>query len=180
MARNSLYKESVERISCPNIRIDHVAAKKPLVTVDSSASIRNFNGQPIIQLSVRKPREWSWKLTTSASSPSIVIPLIRLIDEKGGLLIETGSRTGVSFKETKSDSRARYSPSDIKSNTSKWKPETKEQSRKPGLKKRKTFSFDMILCENDLDKSLQKSSKDKKFSKKVGRSKRNKLRGMYY
>ena len=180
MARNPLYKGSNERICCPNIRIDNVAAKKPLVTVDSSASIRNFNGQPIIQLSVHKPSEWSWKLTTSASSPSIVIPLIRLIDERGCLLIETGSRTGVSFKETKSDSRARYSPSDIKSIKSKYIPETKEHSRKPPSKKRRTFSFDMILCENDLDKSLQKISKDNIFLNKVEKSKRNKLRGMYY
>lgn len=42
----------------------------------------------IIRLQLRKPKSWNWELSTSKSSPHIVLPIIQLLDYKGQLLVE--------------------------------------------------------------------------------------------
>lgn len=42
----------------------------------------------IIRLQLRKPKSWNWELSTSKSSPHIVLPVIQLFDYKGQLLVE--------------------------------------------------------------------------------------------
>lgn len=42
----------------------------------------------IIRLQLRKPKSWNWQLSTSKSSPNIVLPIIQLFDYKGQLLVE--------------------------------------------------------------------------------------------
>lgn len=50
----------------------------------------NKSSSSVIRLSLRKPREWNWSLTTSSSSPAILLPTIQLWDEEeGNLLVDT-------------------------------------------------------------------------------------------
>ncbi|XP_056643329.1 uncharacterized protein LOC130449497 isoform X2 [Diorhabda sublineata] len=42
----------------------------------------------IIKLQLRKPKHWNWELSTSKSSPNITMPIIKLYDYKGNLLVE--------------------------------------------------------------------------------------------
>lgn len=42
----------------------------------------------VIRLQLRKPKSWNWELSTSKSSPHIVLPIIQLLDYKGQLLVE--------------------------------------------------------------------------------------------
>uniref|UniRef100_A0A6P7H655 Uncharacterized protein LOC114344785 isoform X2 n=1 Tax=Diabrotica virgifera virgifera TaxID=50390 RepID=A0A6P7H655_DIAVI len=41
-----------------------------------------------IKLQLRKPKSWHWELSTSKSSPNIILPVIQLYDYKGQLLVE--------------------------------------------------------------------------------------------
>ncbi|KAL3277656.1 hypothetical protein HHI36_013002 [Cryptolaemus montrouzieri] len=50
-------------------------------------SMGNFDD--IIALKLKKPKNWKWELSTSKSSPHISLPIIKLYDYKGNLLIET-------------------------------------------------------------------------------------------
>jgi hypothetical protein len=76
--------------SCPRICIDSTKEHHQLVSVGGDSEDLG----PVLQLSLRKPRHWRWKLTASASSPAIIVPVIRLVDEHGDLLLDTGeSRT---------------------------------------------------------------------------------------
>lgn len=43
----------------------------------------------VIRLQLRKPKSWNWELSTSKSSPNIVLPIIQLFDYRGQLLVET-------------------------------------------------------------------------------------------
>jgi hypothetical protein len=79
--------------SCPRICIDSTKETGPHVTVDSgSMACGEEDRCPVIRLSVRKPRHWKCKLTTSASSPAIILPVIRLLDEHGDPLLDTGEK----------------------------------------------------------------------------------------
>jgi hypothetical protein len=76
--------------SCPVICIDSTKETRPSVTVNSeSLACVEEDRCAVIRLSLRKPRHWKWKLTTSASSPAVI-----LLDERGDLLIDTGKRSG--------------------------------------------------------------------------------------
>jgi hypothetical protein len=80
--------------SCPRICIDTTKETRQKVTVDNvSLAGGPVDLCPVIRLSLHKPRDWKWKLTTSASSPAIVFPVIRLTDEHGDLLLDTGEKT---------------------------------------------------------------------------------------
>ena len=78
--------------SCPRICIDTTKENHQLVTVDNNSLAVSPVDCPVIRLSLRKPRDWKWKLTTSASSPAIVLPVIRLMDEHGDVLVDTGEK----------------------------------------------------------------------------------------
>ncbi|XP_044756941.1 uncharacterized protein LOC123315343 isoform X2 [Coccinella septempunctata] len=43
----------------------------------------------IIALKLKKPKNWNWELTTSKSSPHILLPVIKLYDYRGNLVLET-------------------------------------------------------------------------------------------
>ncbi|PSN46130.1 hypothetical protein C0J52_12065 [Blattella germanica] len=81
--------------SCPRICISSMDENRPLVTVDNDSVVCNASESedeepcPVIRLSLCKPRHWKWKLTTSASSPAIILPAIQLLDEQGDLLLDT-------------------------------------------------------------------------------------------
>jgi hypothetical protein len=80
--------------SYPRLCIDSTKGNHQLVSVDcdSQANVEE-DLSPVIRLSLRKPQHWTWKLTTSASSPAIIVPAIRLLDEHGDLLIDTGEKS---------------------------------------------------------------------------------------
>lgn len=79
--------------SCPRICIDTTKETRQKVTVDNeSLAGGSVDRCPVIQLSLRKPRDWKLKLTTSASSPAIIFPVIRLTDEHGDVLLDTGEK----------------------------------------------------------------------------------------
>jgi hypothetical protein len=60
------------------------------VTVNSDSPASGEQDRcAVIRLSLRKPRHWKWKLTTCASSPTVI-----LLDEGGDLLLNTGKRSG--------------------------------------------------------------------------------------
>jgi hypothetical protein len=81
-------------VSCPRICIDSTKENHQLVSVDSDSQAPvEEDLSPVIRLSLRKPPHWKWKLTTSASSPAIILPVIRLLDEKGDLLLDTGEKS---------------------------------------------------------------------------------------
>lgn len=42
----------------------------------------------IIRLQLKKPKSWNWELSTSKSSPHIMLPTIKLYNSKGKLLVE--------------------------------------------------------------------------------------------
>ncbi|KAK9884484.1 hypothetical protein WA026_007326 [Henosepilachna vigintioctopunctata] len=48
---------------------------------------QDFND--VIALKLKKPKTWNWKLFTSKSSPHISLPVIKLYDYKGNLLVQT-------------------------------------------------------------------------------------------
>jgi hypothetical protein len=80
--------------SCPRICIDSTKETHQLVSVESDSQAHSEeNFSPVIRLSLRKPSHWKWKLTTSASSPAIILPVIRLLDEHGDLLFDTGEKS---------------------------------------------------------------------------------------
>lgn len=80
--------------SCPRICIDSTKETHQLVSVESDSQAHGEEDiSPVIRLSLRKPQHWKWKLTTSASSPAIILPVIRLLDENGGLLLDTGEKS---------------------------------------------------------------------------------------
>ncbi|KAJ4433504.1 hypothetical protein ANN_15809 [Periplaneta americana] len=78
--------------SCPRICIDSTRENRHVVTVANDEGSEDDDGFPVIRLRLRKPRHWKWKLTTSASSPAIFLPVIRLLDERGDLLLDTRER----------------------------------------------------------------------------------------
>lgn len=45
--------------------------------------------EDIIALKLKKPKNWNWELTTSKSSPHILLPVIKLYDYRGNLVLET-------------------------------------------------------------------------------------------
>jgi hypothetical protein len=79
--------------SYPRICIDTTKENRQKVTVDNDSLPGGpVDRCPVIRLSLRKPREWKWKLTTSASSPAIIFPVIKLTDEHGDVLLDTGEK----------------------------------------------------------------------------------------
>jgi hypothetical protein len=74
--------------SCPRICIDSTKEHHQLVSVGGDSE----DLSPVLRLSLRKPRHWRWQLTASSSSPAIIVPTIRLVDEHGGLLLDTGGK----------------------------------------------------------------------------------------
>ena len=141
--------------SCPRICIDTTKENHQHVTVDSDSQASSTTDRyPVIRLSLRKPREWNWKLTTSASSPAIIFPVIRLTDEHGDVLLDTGEKSA-SKKDIDSNGnnaeysgvlgqRRRYKPAEkmrdeqrINEVTSEWSPLGKcsEQKHKAALLK---------------------------------------------
>ena len=91
--------------SCPRICIDTTKDKHQKVTVDNdSLAGVHVDRCPVIQLSLRKPRDWKWKLTTSASSPAVIFPVIRLTDEHGDVLLDTGEKPE-SSKDSKGNAK---------------------------------------------------------------------------
>lgn len=94
--------------SCPRICIDSMKETHQLVSVESDSQVHAEDDlSPVIRLSLRKPQHWKWKLTTSASSPAIILPVIRLLDENGDLLLDTGE---------KSESKRRFNSIHVDSN----------------------------------------------------------------
>jgi len=82
-----------EAWSCPRICIDTTKETRQKVTVhNESLAGGPVDSCPVIRLSLRKPRDWKWKLTTSASSPAIIFPVIQLTDEHGEVLLDTGEK----------------------------------------------------------------------------------------
>jgi hypothetical protein len=82
-----------EAWSCPRICIDTTKENRQKVTVDNDSLAGGpVDRCPVIRLSLHKPRDWKWKLTTSASSPAIIFPVIRLTDEHGDVLLDTGEK----------------------------------------------------------------------------------------
>jgi hypothetical protein len=80
--------------SCPHVCIDSTKESHQLVSVESDSEAHGEEDpSPVIRLSLRKPPHWKWKLTTSASSPAIILPVIRLLDENGDLLLDTGEKS---------------------------------------------------------------------------------------
>ncbi|KAF6213736.1 hypothetical protein GE061_011458 [Apolygus lucorum] len=61
----------------------------------------------VLRLSLRKPKGCRWELTTSASSPAIVVPRIELVDHRGNLLCARDAGPA----EVLRDSRRRVSKS---------------------------------------------------------------------
>jgi hypothetical protein len=79
--------------SYPRICIDTTKENRQKVTVDNESLAGGpVDRCPVIRLSLRKPKDWKWKLTTSASSPAIIFPVIRLTDEHGDVLLDTGKK----------------------------------------------------------------------------------------
>jgi hypothetical protein len=107
--------------SCPRICIDTTKESHQLVTVDNDSLAGSPKDRcPIIRLSLRKPRNWQWKLTTSASSPAIVLPVIRLTDEHGDLLLDTGEKSE-SNKDVDGNGNSKEYPSGL-TQKSRYKP----------------------------------------------------------
>jgi len=99
--------------SCPRICIDTTKEKLQKVTVDNDSIAGGpMDRCPVIRLSLRKPRDWNWKLTTSASSPAIIFPVIRLTDEHGDVLLDTGGKPE-SSKVIDSNGNAKEYPSGL-------------------------------------------------------------------
>ncbi|XP_074039164.1 uncharacterized protein [Leptinotarsa decemlineata] len=69
----------------------------------------------IIRLQLRKPKSWHWELSTSKSSPHIILPVIQLYDYKGQLLVETADNEDTSRTICRSNEAARRRTSDEKS-----------------------------------------------------------------
>lgn len=70
----------------------------------------------LLRVSLRKPKGWRWELTTSASSPAIVIPKIELVDHRGRLLCSHDPQTSrVSKSKSASSISARSSRKSTKS-----------------------------------------------------------------
>ena len=93
--------------SCPRICIDSTKENRPLVTVDNVCNLSETEEDdkcPVIRLSLRKPRQWKWKLTTSASSPAIILPAIQLLNEEGDLLLDTRKRSNSKHRRKLVDS----------------------------------------------------------------------------
>jgi len=99
--------------SCPRICIDTTKETRQKVTVDNdSLAGGRVDRCPVIRLSLHKPWDWKWKLTTSASSPAIIFPVIRLTDEHGDVLLDTGEKTE-SSKDIDSNGNAKEYPSGL-------------------------------------------------------------------
>ena len=115
--------------SCPCICIDTTKENHQLVTVDSDSLAGSpMDRSPIIRLSLRKPRNWKWKLTTSASSPAIVLPVIRLTDEQGGVLLDTGEKSE-SSKDIDSNGNSKEYPIGLKQRN-RYKPSENREDEK--------------------------------------------------
>ncbi|XP_075221578.1 uncharacterized protein LOC142324584 isoform X2 [Lycorma delicatula] len=52
----------------------------------------NEKGTSFLRLSLKKPKDWKWSLTTSSSSPEVAVPDIQLVDEDGCLLVDTSKQ----------------------------------------------------------------------------------------
>ncbi|KAJ9595841.1 hypothetical protein L9F63_012964 [Diploptera punctata] len=93
--------------SCPRIFIDSTKENRHLVTVDNISNHSEeeiHDNYPVIRLSLRKPKHWRWKLTTSASSPAIILPAIQLLNEDGDLLLDTRKRSDFKNRRKRVDS----------------------------------------------------------------------------
>lgn len=103
----------VDAWPCPRICIDTTKETRQKVTVDhDSLAGGPVDSCPIIRLSLRKPRDWKWKLTTSASSPAIIFPVIRLTDEHGEVLLDTGEELE-SINDIDSNGNAKENPGEL-------------------------------------------------------------------
>ena len=99
--------------SCPRICIDTTKETRQKVTVDNDSLAGGLvDSCPVIRLSLRKPRDWKWKVTTSASSPAIIFPVIRLMDEHGEVLLDTGEKLE-SSNDIDSNGNAKENPSGL-------------------------------------------------------------------
>jgi hypothetical protein len=102
--------------SCPRICIDTTKETHQKVTVDSDSLAGGpVESCPVIRLSLRKPRDWKWKLSTSASSPAIIFPVIRLTDENGEVLLDTGEE-----RDSRDDIRGNGNAKEKLSGLSQW------------------------------------------------------------
>ncbi|BES92233.1 Hypothetical protein NTJ_05041 [Nesidiocoris tenuis] len=73
-----------------------------------------MGGCDVLRLSLRKPRGWRWELTTSASSPAIVVPEIELVDRHSHELLwssKAGPPTSAASSPRQSSRRPRASKS---------------------------------------------------------------------
>ncbi|KAK4880875.1 hypothetical protein RN001_004194 [Aquatica leii] len=59
-----------------------------MATQALSANHSGYSLHDIISLQLKKPKSWNWELSTSKSSPHIVLPTIKLYDSRGKLLVE--------------------------------------------------------------------------------------------
>jgi hypothetical protein len=99
--------------SCPRICINTTKENRQQVTVDDDSQAGStMEDCPVIRLSLRKPREWNWRLTTSSSSPAIIFPVIRLTDERGDVLLDTGEKTS-SIKDIDNNGNTKEYPSGL-------------------------------------------------------------------
>ncbi|CAB0009896.1 unnamed protein product, partial [Nesidiocoris tenuis] len=73
-----------------------------------------MGGCDVLRLSLRKPRGWRWELTTSASSPAIVVPEIELVDRHSHELLWS-SKAGPPTSAASSPRQSSRSPQRAKS-----------------------------------------------------------------
>lgn len=81
--------------------------------------LRSTSGRfdDVIQLKLKKPKGWNWELSTSKSSPHIILPTIKLYNSKGRLLVEAKDNGMQSRSWQNFDGKASSKEREINNNT---------------------------------------------------------------
>ncbi|KAF5304341.1 hypothetical protein FQA39_LY09720 [Lamprigera yunnana] len=53
----------------------------------------DYHLNDVIRLQLKKPKNWNWELSTSKSSPNIILPTVKLYNSKGKLLVEAKDKS---------------------------------------------------------------------------------------